>query len=210
VASGTYTRFLAGSTEAYSLRVEILGLDQLRWDLSGSGPLAPATTVRNGDAGWNQTPDGTVNLSLSQTAAIGSQWFPLLALAKWTITPGVTASYIGLETVAGTSVHHITLTRAFAGTATRDFQRVYEAISRCELYVSPQTNLPVRIRYYAHPNGSSAGIPMDLVFSNYTQVAGFWFPLRVSEYYGDAQTREVDFQTLSVNAPVSPSDFSQG
>jgi len=84
-------------------------------------------------------------------------------------------TWVGPDTVSGQSVNHVTILPPATASAGEPQQ-----LAQCELYVNPQTGVPVRIRVYQHPIDRRASVPLDLDFTDYQAVSGLLFPMAIS------------------------------
>jgi len=201
LASGTYTRTSDGTTESYPVQIKALGLTNFRWDTGG--PQGTATVIVAGLSGWFQGPSSSRALALGETFGRGIEVFPLLLLSKWLNTAGVGMTWVGPDTVSGQSVNHVTILPPATASAGEPQQ-----LAQCELYVNPQTGVPVRIRVYQHPIDRRASVPLDLDFTDYQAVSGLLFPMAISFSIAGQPMSEIHLQSIALNASVSASDFT--
>jgi hypothetical protein len=125
-----------------------------------------------------------------------------LLISKWLGTAGLGLTWVGSETLNGQTVNHLTIVAPVAaspGTA--------PALAQCELYTDPQTNLPVRVRVYQQAIDTRISTLLDLDYSGYQTVNGLQFPMSISFSIGGQIIGSIQFQSISVNASVSSSDF---
>jgi hypothetical protein len=209
VGSGTYTRFLAGSSISYALRVEVSGFDKFRWQVD-TPDLGTVTTVVSGTASWSQSAEGTEQIPVGEIPGKTLESFPVLALANWTNSATVGLKMVGSETIAGEAVYHITVTPTLSGNTDPKRESVYETTHQREVYLDQQTNLPVRLRYYRHPIDWRVGVAVDVEYSNFQTVGGISFPMTITTYLGDKMLTQMQFQALNLNTSVAESDFVQG
>jgi hypothetical protein len=206
-ASGTYTKYAGdGSTTAYPIRLEALGNDKFRREIDLSD--GTHVVIVRGASGWTVSPQATDGLSLAQRAGNNLEDLPVLALAQWLSSTNVGLRAVGAETVAGTSVFHITVQPTALANASAHLEKVYEETSRCEIFLDPQTSLPVRIRYYVHPTDWRVAIPVDLDLSNFQSIQGVLFPSTISRYINGRKLSTTEYQAITLNVSLSDADFS--
>jgi hypothetical protein len=206
VATGTYTTFMAdGSSSSVSLSLEVLGTQKFRRavDLSDGTHVA----IVNGATGWSVSPKDTQGLSLSQLAGNKFEDLPVLALSEWLSSPSVQLQVIGTEVLGGTTLTHVSVAPKGLSSTDAHLESVYEEASRCEIYFDSATSLPVRIRYYDHPNDWREAFPVDLYLSDFRNVGGILMPFQSTRYVGNTQISATTWQTFALNAPVNDSDF---
>jgi hypothetical protein len=200
VASGTYTRLPNGSSQTYPIQLKVLGLTSFRWDTSEA--TGTVTTIVSGTSGSVQTPTVNRALAVGETFGRGAEIFPSLLISKWLGTAGLGLTWVGSETLNGQTVNHMTIVPPVAaspGTA--------PTLAQCELYTDPQTNLPVRVRVYQQAIDTRISTLLDLDFSGYQTVSGLLFPMSISFSIGGQTIGSLQFQSISVDASVSASDF---
>jgi len=206
VASGTYTRYLAGSTVSYPLRVEVLGSDQFRWEID-TPDLGTIVTVVSGTAAWSQSTQGTEPIAVAEIPGKTCESFPFLALAAWANSPTVGLAMVGPETLAGRSVDHITVTPTLAGNTDPNRENRYETTQRRELFLDRQTLLPYRMRYYSHPLDWRVPLAMEVEYGNFQTVNGLSFPASITTFRGALMLSQIQLNSLTLNVPVSAVDF---
>jgi hypothetical protein len=198
VANGAYTRQPGGSNQALPLKIEALGAQNIRWDTSDAS--GPVTLVVSHNSSWMQGPDGGRALAVGETFGRGGEIFPLLIISRWLGTAGVGMTWVAAESSSGKVLNHMTVappTQMNSGLR----------MANCEVWSDAQTNLPTRIRVSHSPNDRRVSIPLDLDFSDYRAVNGILFPFSITFSVGTHAMGQIQFQSITVNAPVSPNDF---
>ena len=208
VATGTYTRFRADSSIVSApMRVEALGYDQFRWELDTPDQGAIVTVVC-GTTSWHQSSQGTDPVALRQIPGTTFESFPALALSKWINSPSFKLKIVGSESIAGRPVYHVSVTPVLDGNSDPVLEQIYEATHQRDIFVDQQTNLPVRLRFYSHPNDWRVAVPIDVEYSSFQIVSGIAFPTVVTNYFGDTKLSQIQYQSITLNAPVAASDFT--
>ncbi len=198
VANGTYTRQPGGSSQSFPIQIEALGTGSYRWD--SNDPSGTVTLVVSANSSWMQGPDGTRALAVGETFGRGGEIFPFLLLSRWLGAAGVGMTWVAAESSSGKLLNHITVlppTQPVAG----------PRMANCEVWADAQTNLPTRIRVSHSPTDRRVSVPLDLDFSDYRLVNGILFPFSITFSSGSHTMGQIQFQTIMVNAPVSPNDF---
>ena len=109
-------------------------------------------------------------------------------------------TWIAAEPNSGKTLNHVTVTPPTqVATGPR--------MANCEVWVDAQTNLPTRIRVSHSPLDRRVSIPLDLDFSDYRAVNGVLFPFSVAVSMGTHVKGQIQFQSITLNVPVSPNDF---
>jgi outer membrane lipoprotein-sorting protein len=208
VASGTYTRFLADSqTVSFPVRVKVLGDKQFRWEVDTPGQ-GTVVTIVSGTSAWSQTLKGTEAIAVSNIPGSTFEPFPSLFLESWLNTVSTSVQFVGPETIGEVPVVHLSVTPSLGDLVDPDREKRYEATHRRELFVDQKTNLPVQLRYYKHPHDWRNEIPIDVHYSNFQTTGGVAFPLTVTTLLGEEKLTEIQFDSITPNAPVPPTEFA--
>ena len=206
-ASGTYTSYLAGSTVSYPLRVEALGSDKFRWEID-TADQGTIITVVNGTVSWTQSPaNGTQPIPVGEIPGKTFETFPALAFSTWVNSATVGLQLIGVETVAGASLNHFSITPVLDGNSDPKREKIYETTHQREVFLDVKTNLPVRMRYYSHPLDWRVPMPVEVEYSNFQSVGGIAFPSIISSYHRGRQLSQIQYLSIVVNVPIAASDF---
>lgn len=201
LATGTYTRSATNVMQSLPIQIEALGLNDFRWDTTESD--GTATIIVAGTSGWFQNASGSRALATGETFGRGVEIFPLLFISKWLNNAGVGVTWVGPDTVSGQSVNHITIIPPAATVSAP------QPMAQCELYLNPETNIPVRVRVYQHPIDPRISTLLDIDFANYQQTNGALFPTSVTFSIGGHQISQIQLQSISLNASVSAGDFTR-
>jgi hypothetical protein len=198
VANGTYIRQPGGSSLTFPIEIEALGASNYRWD--SNDPAGAVTLVVSANSSWMNGPDGTRALAVGETFGRGGEIFPFLLLSRWLGTAGVSMTWVAAEPTSGKVLNHITVVPpAQMSTGPQ--------MASCEVWADAQTNLLTRIRVSHSPSDWRVTVPLDLDFSDYRVVNGILFPFSITFSVGDHLMGQIQFQSIAVNAPVSPNDF---
>lgn len=207
VASGTYTSFASGAAVSSPLTVEALGFDQFRWEVD-TPDQGTFVTIVSGTTGSRQSSQETDAIPLGQIPGTTFETFPVLALAQWVSSSNIGLTMIGTETIGGQNLLHISITPTLVGNTDANLEKIYETTHQREIYLDPQTMLPVRLRYYSHSTDWRTTVPIDLVYSNFQSVNGVLFPLTVTRYSGNQILATIQYQSIVLNSSLNPSDFT--
>ncbi|MBZ5671398.1 MAG: hypothetical protein LAO04_16915 [Acidobacteriia bacterium] len=165
--------------------------------------------VRNGVAGVWVGSDGTPHAMATHNCWTDANWFfPGLSLQALANDPQVSISYVGLETLDGTALHHLRLSRTVLGQTpqmTTDIQR----LSAFDLYLDPRTLLPLVAEFNAHPDDDfNLTIPVEIQFADYRPVNGVRVPFRIRKLLQGTLTLDLTVANAAVNSGVPPTLFS--
>lgn len=207
--SGTYTRLLAGSPVSYPFRVKVMGFDNFRWEVD-TPDQGTVVTIVSGTASWRQTAQGTDAISVGEIPGNTFESFPALALAQWAASSSVGVTLVGLETIAGRSVQHVSIAPTLPPGTDPLRANIYATTHQREVFLDPKTFMPVRLRYYRHSRDWRVATPVDVEYSNFQLMSGIAFPLTITTYTGGQPSTQFQYQSLTMNAPVSASDFAGG
>lgn len=209
IASGTYVRLPdSNQPENYTISIKTLGLQSFRSDVIG--PQGATTVIVNGTSGWMQDSTGGRALAIGETFGRGSEIFPILLISRWLGTPAIGVADPVQDTVNSTEVVRISITPQQVTLAGSASLAGSNRLAKCDLYVDPRTNLPIRIRVYKQPSDHRVEVPMDLDFSDFRSVGGAQYPFTITYSAGGQTIARLQLQTISLNVAVSASDFVGG
>lgn len=212
VAVGTGTDYAADGTAqpTYPVQIEILTPDKFRWVVQSHTNVV-ATTI-NGPLGQVQANAVTNSVAAARLCGKAAASVPLFALSQWLAAPSLQAELIGPEVIGEQNLIHIAV-KGVLGLASPGASDQAPG-DWYEIYIDPQTSLPVRIRYYQPIEGTpgayylSAFVPVDLAFSDFRSVNGLLFPFAITRFVNNQQSGSIQFQSIQLNVPVNVSDFS--
>jgi hypothetical protein len=186
VGSGTATLSAKGR---YESRVD-LNLDSgKRTEIrnSTSGPLAE----------WIGS-DGNSHLFAQQNCLTDAVWFyPTFSSLASANDPNQTLSYIGLETLNGSSVQH--LHSVWSG----------QQLTSMDFYLDATTLLPVATNFNAHPDtDSTTNIAVQILFSSFGNQNGVQIPNHIQEIFNGNLLLDFTATTATVNSGLQDSLFA--
>jgi hypothetical protein len=161
----------------------------------------------NGAVGWSVSPQDAQGLSISQLAGNKFEDLPVLAISEWVNSPSVRLQMMGTESLGGKTLIHVSVAPTGLSATDAHLESVYEEASRCEIYFDSTTKLPVRIRYYDHPNDWREAFSVDLFLSDFRSVSGILMPFQSARYIGAVEISATTWQTFALNAAVNDTDF---
>jgi len=204
-ATATLTKYVGANSTSFAVRLEALGTDKFRRETDL--PDGTHVVIVRGHAGWGVSPTRTDGLSLSQLAGSKFEDLPVLAISRWLTSANVQIQPPKPETLNGAPVVHLWVQPTAPADATAQQRSIYQETSRCEMFLDSQTYLPVRIRYYSHPNDWRLAIPVDLALSDYRPVNGVLFPFSITKYVRGVKLSSLQYQSFTLNPPLADSDF---
>ncbi len=153
-------------------------------------------------------PDGVAHSMAFHNCQTDAAWFfPALSLSGALSDPQVVFSYVGQETLKGSSVQHIRYSRQVTGqsaAATRLFGR----LGTTDVYLDAASLLPVTASFQAHPDGDAGtDIPVQILFSNYQAVNGIRVPMRVQKLVQGGLVLDLAISSATINSGLPASDF---
>lgn len=186
VGSGTATLSAKGR---YESRVD-LSLDSgHRTEIrnSTSGPLAE----------WTGS-DGNSHLFAQQNCLTDAVWFyPTFSSLASANDPNQTLSYVGLETLNGSSVQH--LHSVWSG----------QQLTSMDFYLDATTFLPVATNFNAHPDTDSiTNIAVQILFSSFGNQNGVQIPYHIQEIFNGNLLLDFTATTATVNSGLQDSLFA--
>lgn len=205
VVSGTYTDLTDDSQTPYPMRVKVSGLDQVRTEVDR--PEGTFGTLIESGAGWQIGPNSNATFSIGEIFGKQLEVIPFLAVLDWGTATDTTVQYIELATIDGVQLLHLSISRSSSLSTTPEFQAAFQQMSTCDLFLDPQSYLPARLTYNEFPNDGRVGVPVTLLFANYQQIAGIQIPTVVTQVRYGTKVAEYDFQSVVLNAAITPSDF---
>jgi len=124
----------------------------------------------------------------------GSWFCPVIALSQVVSASKLDIQFIGNEEKNGAALAHFTVQSFPLGTGPQFALLTH--LSQVDIYLDPQSLRPTVLDFNIHPdNDAGTDIPVEITFSNYTQVNGVWFPFTVERYVNSTLT--LSLQVLS-------------
>src|ERR1051326_2721730 len=142
--------------------------------------------------------DGTPTQYALHNCYTDPAWFfPALSSLASANNPNEILSYVGLETLNGSSVQHIRSVWSGQPLSTMDF------------YLDATTLLPVEIDFNAHPDDNMAvNVSFQILFSDYQNVGGALVPYHVQELLSGTVLLDFTASSAALNTGLSDSLFA--
>lgn len=207
VIAGTESPLGDNSATPYSVNIYAQGADKFRWE--EGLPTGTTAIVVNGQQQQSQVASTVTNLMPWQAADRNVENFPVLLLSRWLNSSTVQFHFVGLETVNGQSVNHISVVdfsqkRPFSNSWHRDTKK-----GEYEIYLDSITALPMQLHYYQDTSDTVLHTlaPIDIVYSDFRPSGNFIFPYRLTRYLAQTKVSVLQLQTLQLNGPVTVQQF---
>ncbi len=208
---GTARRIAGSDDETGTVVLKALATGEARIDFSfPSGPRTEVCTASaNTRAGQWLGPDGIAHpISYHNLMTESSWFFPALMLARVSFSQSYILSYPGQESPDGRLVQHLSISLNPVDSSSQS-ATLLQHLSQTEIYLDSSTLLPIAITFNVHPdNDAGLDIPVEVRFSDYRPVNGAQGPFRVQKFLNNGLVLDLQFQTVALNAGLSPSAFS--
>jgi len=202
-ASGTVTYYWAGKTIMGTSKIIGLGADRFRVDTTL--PDGVRGWAIKGVSGWRTEESGKVSsLPLHQVLTADTSVFFIPRLLASINDPVISLSYVGLEALQDTQVHHLRLqtkppaleTTSLSGIAVKDF------------YIDSTTLLLVKFADQVFPlDTTTDSLPHSISFSKYQVVNGIQMPFVADETIDSVPVSHVEITSLQFNVGLTDSAF---
>jgi hypothetical protein len=200
--------FTAGSDEeAGPATLEASGYlaSKVALNLSGGQRLE----IQNGtQADWSG-PDGQLHPQAFHNSLNWAAWFfPPLAIQGVVGDPSYSVTYIGPESLAGSSVQHLRVARNVAGQATPSTAQILLSLTTADLYLDTRSLLPVSLEFNIHPDYDELqNLPVRIEYQDYRTSAGVQVPFHIRKYLQGSLLLDITVNSLAINSGVAPGDF---
>lgn len=202
-ATGTVTIVEGSSAQNRSIQILTLGTGQTAETLTlPSGQRA--IVYSNGDAKETTGTQSSIPpLELSVTDQCPD--FPLPLLLAALNNPDAALRYVGAELLNGTAVQHIQIWNSFASNT--HLQQL-ASFSLRDVWFDSTSSLPLKISYTRRAGGGAVpAIPVEVSFSNYTNVNGALYPLQINKSFNGTPWQTITIQTVSFNTVLTAAQF---
>lgn len=219
--TGAATRTVGSDVETGTITMKALGPWDSRIDfVSGGGTW---TEVHNAvppaaPQGYTVGPDGVQHKIAGHNTHIDAVWFfPSFGALARLSNPQLTVTYVGTETKNGIPVIHLHFISQFppapaSVVAKRPPHFIPPPIAPLtaeELYLDPQTMLPVMLTFNTHPDKNFlVNIPVEIHFSDYQAVTGAQIPFHIQQFLNGVLLYDITVQSATINSGLSASEFS--
>jgi hypothetical protein len=204
-ATGTVTVVEGSTTQTGSIQILTLGTTQTSETLNITNGQR-SIIYSNGDAlETNATQSSNPPLQLIVTDQCPD--FPLPLLQALLTNSDEAIKYVATETLNGQSVQHIQVWNTF--NSQPNLQNLALApFSTRDIWFSSSSGLPVKIAYARRAGGGSVpSIPVEIFFSNYTNVNGILYPFQVNKSLNGTPWATITISSVSFNTGLTASQF---
>src|SRR5260221_4778045 len=108
--------------------------------------------MANGPAGNWSDKAGTLHEMAMHNCWTDAGWFFPAFSSAFSQSQNVQITYVGLEILDGASVQHVRINRIVPGDASGAPSSFVSHLSQTELYLDPQSYLPVAVAFAIHPD----------------------------------------------------------
>jgi hypothetical protein len=201
--------FVAGSDEESGpATLEASGYLESRVTLNLSG--GQRLSIQNGtQAAWSG-PDAQLHPQALHNSLNWAAWFfPALAIGGLLQDPSYSASYIGLETYAGSPAQHLRIVRLLPGRGDPATMALLLELTTADLYLDSSTLLPLALLYNIHPdNNALQNIPVKVQFANYQSTGGVQSPFHILQFLQGSPLLDIALTSVAINPSLPPGDFA--
>jgi hypothetical protein len=202
-ATGTITVVEGSSTQTGSIQILTRGTAQTAETLTlPQGQRA--VIYSNGDA---KEVTGTQSTKPPLELILTDQCpdFPLPFLSSVLNNADEALLYVGLETLNGASVQHIQVWNSFAWDPSL---QELAPFSREDIWFDATSGLPLKLAYSRRAGrGAVPAIPVEVLFSNYTNVGGVLYPFQIKKSYNGTPWQTITITKVSFNTGLTDADF---
>jgi hypothetical protein len=187
------------------LTIELQGYTQMRRE-SAYSAIDDVVIVNNGQVQLTRN-SSTFKVAPWQETYFRPDDVPALVCSLDLARPQMNVSYVGLETVNGTAVHHIQFfassQRLPDGTNTLD-----PIISQFDVYLDTQLLTVVKTkRFLFSPNAIENHSDWETYYFNYQSVGGVLMPFHIQHFLAGQQAEDIVISSLQMNASFPTQDF---
>ena len=185
--------------------VQILTKGTAESSVQSTGPSVTTTLIyANGQA--NETVNGAVNvLSLERIQTAQAAEYPLPLLLSILNNPDTSLQYVGLETSNGESLNHVKSWNTFAS---QPGLQSLATFSTRDIWFDTTSGLPVRVSFTrCDAQGATAGIAVDVFFSNYQISSGVAYPFSIQESLNGTPWATITIQNVAFNTGLTDASF---
>ncbi len=195
------TQTAGSETDTGSATLEAAAYDKGKMDLGFTSGRRAET--RNGSAGvWSAADAQNHPVALHNTWTAAAWFAPALVIQSWVQDSSFSLSYAGLEDRDGAKVLHIRAARNAAGAAD------IAALSATDLYLDPQSLMPVALAFNTHPDDDlGVNLPVEVTFASYQTFSGMLAPSRIRSFLQNSLLLDFSVTATSANNGLASSDF---
>lgn len=200
LAKGTVSLW-DGTSSSITLKTKGIGL--VRSDLSMNGN--ETAVVANNGSGYVLRGGSKSNLPLWVTKYRRAGHIPVLSRMADYAQPNTKLTYVGLETIAGASVHHIRISSLPTDGTPPDLE---DLISEFHVFIDATSMLPVKTLSFDLSAGAMQNrVPIETYFGDYRSIQGILVPFRVTRYLRGQKQMDIVLTSVQLNVGLSNADF---
>jgi len=205
--SGTMTRTMNENTQV-PFSYQTKGYSQLRQEITFADH-SEILLVSGGQGSFNSAGVARQPLPVWVTYYQRPDFFPALICNAEITRSDTVIFYLGVETVAAGSVHHIVISAAPLG-KNPDVDADQTAISAFHVYLDTQTLRVVATKHFVFsPDTSANRSDWQTFYSDYRSVGSILVPYHMECFIAGQKYFMIDLTTTTVNNGLSDSEFSQ-
>ncbi|HEV2299670.1 MAG TPA: hypothetical protein VGR72_14280 [Candidatus Acidoferrales bacterium] len=202
-ATGSINIVEGSSNETGTIQILTLGTNQTAENITL--PNTQRSVVYSN--GLAKEVDGTLSTNAVMELSVADLCsdFPLPLLMDALNNSDEVFQYIGQETLSGESVQHVRIWNSFASNPR--LQRI-APFSAKDIWLDSVSILPVKIAYNRRAGGGAVpSIPVEVFFSNYTNVNGVQYPFQINKSYNGTPWQTITIQSVAFNTGLTSSSF---
>jgi len=201
-ATGTVTTVAGSLTETGTVTILTRGTNQSSEQIQTPSGF---TSVYSQGRASRIIGGSFTKVSIESAVTSQSTYFPLPLLVAATANPDFSFKYIGLETLNGTPVRHVQFWNTFASIS--DLQPLANFSVR-DVWLDSASGLPRRFSFTRRSaGGSSPGVVVDVVLSDYRNVTGVLYPFSIQVSLNGTPWATIAIQNVTLNSGLSDSSF---
>ncbi len=195
------TRTAGSETDTGSATLEAAAYDKSNTNLAlTSGPRAE---IRNGSDGvWSGVDAKRHPVPMHNTWTAAAWFAPALVIQSWVQDPSFCLAYAGQEDREGAQAHHL---RAWRTVKTDP--RI-ASLSAMDLYLDPQTLLPVAVAFNTHPDDDlGVDLPVQVTYAGYQTFSGLVAPSHIQQFLQGSLLLDLSVTVTGANSGLGAGDF---
>jgi len=202
-ATGTITRVAGSLTENGTITILTRGTSQTAEQISV--PSGQTAVIYSNGQAMETTPSGSSTAVMELAVTDQCPDFPLPWLVAALNNSDESLQYIGQETLNGAAALHVQATNTFASQP--KLQKL-AAFSVQDVWFDAASGLPVKLAYTRQAGGGAVPrIPVQVSFSNYSNVGGVLYPMQVQKSYNGTPSQTITIQSVSFNTGLTDAQF---
>ncbi len=204
--SGTITYYWAGKEVEGAATIRGRGLEQFRLDANlPSGTRS--WTVSHGRGSLREA-DGSINtIPYHNAITLGSLTFPYSRIVAALQDSSFSATYVGLQEIAGSQFHQIRLSKqVVSGSAATEASK---KLGTVDVFIDPNSFAVLGIQDLTHPRQTILkDIHHAIYFADFRVINGVSVPFAIDETIDGQKTWSLHLNDVRFNAALTDADFS--